>query len=106
MAKDEQYFSWDNFDEIVELDKHFSFICDMFDKYGWEEYTKEQLVKQFGVIKGKQKKNKIIISVVGEASTGKSSFINAILKVDLLVSGALQGTTVVPTVWSMQRIIG
>lgn len=98
MAKDEQYFSWDNFDEIVELDKHFSFICDMFDKYGWEENTKEQLVKQFGVIKGKQKKNKIIISVVGEASTGKSSFINAILKVDLLVSGALHGTTVVPTV--------
>ena len=98
MAKEEQYFTWDNFDEIAELEKHFSFIKDMLDKYEWKECDKGEFVQKIEIIKEKQKKNKIVISVLGETSIGKSTFINALLKTDLLSSGVLQKTTIVPTI--------
>ncbi len=38
------------------------------------------------------------ISIIGEFSTGKSTFINALLRKELLVSSAMQGTTVASTI--------
>ena len=49
-------------------------------------------------IKQKQRDRKLNISVVGEFSTGKSTFINALLRQKLLVSSPIQGTTLASTV--------
>ena len=91
-------FSWDNLRELTELDGHIEFAGELLRRYGWDELSQPELLRQYRLICEKQQDPKLNISVIGEFSVGKSSFINALLRSELLQSGALQGTTTVP-VW-------
>ena len=91
-------FSWDNLRELTELDGHIEFAGELLMRYGWDEQSQPALLRQFRLICEKQRDPKLNLSVIGEFSVGKSSFINALLRSELLQSGALQGTTTVP-VW-------
>lgn len=91
-------FSWDNLRELTELDGHIEFAGELLMRYGWDEQSQPALLRQFRLICEKQRDPKLNLSVIGEFSVGKSSFINALLRSELLESGALQGTTTVP-VW-------
>lgn len=84
--------------ENVDISCYIEFIGSLIHKYEWDGKTKKHLVSQLQLIHNKQKDKKLNLSVVGEFSTGKSSFINALLGYDLLVSSVVQGTTVVNTV--------
>jgi len=97
MAKEENYFSWDNFDEIAEIDLHLSYSNEIVNKYDFSEETRKNIFVYLDKIKECQKKSSIKVCIIGEASTGKSAFINAFLRMDLLTSGALQGTTLICT---------
>lgn len=98
MLKDSNYFSWRNISEMADIDSHIVFATTLMGKYDWEEATKHRLEKQVSAIVDKQNDNLLNISVIGEFSTGKSSFINALVGYELLAVNVIQGTTVAITI--------
>lgn len=98
MLKDSNYFSWRNISEMADIDSHIVFATTLMGKYYWEEATKHRLEKQVSAIIAKQNDNLLNISVIGEFSTGKSSFINALVGYELLAVNVIQGTTVAITI--------
>lgn len=98
MLKDSNYFSWRNISEMADIDSHIVFATTLMGKYDWEEATKHSLEKQLSAIVDKQNDNLLNISVIGEFSTGKSSFINALVGYELLAVNVIQGTTVAITI--------
>lgn len=98
MLKDSNYFSWRNISEMADIDSHIVFATTLMGKYDWEEATKHRLEKQVSANVDKQNDNLLNISVIGEFSTGKSSFINALVGYELLAVNVIQGTTVAITI--------
>lgn len=80
------------------IDSHIVFASTLMGKYDWEEATKSNLEKQLTTIVEKQDDKMLNISVIGEFSTGKSSFINALVGYELLAVNVIQGTTVAITI--------
>lgn len=105
---EEDYFSVHNLDKLAEIDGHMSFIEKLVKKYSSMPQDTRQtgtvgcdwnlIQEQLRLIRKKMNEKKLNISVIGEFSTGKSTFINALLRKELLASSALQGTTVASTV--------
>lgn len=83
---------------MADIDSHIVFATALMGKYDWEEATKHSLEKQLSAIVDKQNDNLLNISVIGEFSTGKSSFINALVGYELLAVNVIQGTTVAITI--------
>ena len=96
--KESNYFSWRNISEMADIDSHIVFASTLMGKYDWEEATKHSLEKQLATIVEKQNDKMLNISVIGEFSTGKSSFINALVGYELLAVNVIQGTTVAITI--------
>lgn len=96
--KENNYFSWRNISEMADIDSHIVFASTLMGKYDWEEATKSNLEKQLATIVEKQNDKMLNISVIGEFSTGKSSFINALVGYELLAVNVIQGTTVAITI--------
>lgn len=107
------YFSTANLKELTEIDSHLEFVESMTHKYkaletketiqnsGKPQNTKyhwDGIYDQIERIKAKKNDEKLNLSIIGEFSTGKSTFINALLGKELLASSALQGTTVASTI--------
>lgn len=84
--------------EYVDISGHIEFVESLIKRYEWDNDTKKNLDSQLQLIHNKQNDKCLNLSVVGEFSTGKSSFINAFLGENLLVSSVIQGTTVVNTI--------
>lgn len=97
------FFSWENFSEITDFEHHLAFVEMMIHKYKWEEEVRKNLILQLKRIKKKQQDKKLNLSVVGDFSTGKSTFINALLREELLTSSSMQGTTVVSTIMEYSK---
>lgn len=95
---EDNYFSWRNISEMADIDSHIVFASTLMGKYDWEEATKYNLEKQLATIIEKQNDKKLNISVIGEFSTGKSSFINSFVGYELLAVNVIQGTTVAITI--------
>lgn len=83
---------------MADIDSHIVFASTLMGKYAWEEALKHKLEKQLSVIVEKQNDKFLNISVIGEFSTGKSSFINALVGYELLAVNVIQGTTVAITI--------
>ena len=94
----ENYFSWDNLSEMADIQSHITYATTVLNKYNWDDSVKRSLKKQVDTIVAKQNDKVLNISVIGEFSTGKSSFINALVGHELLAVNVLQGTTVAITI--------
>ena len=94
----ENYFSWDNLSEMADIQSHITYATTVLKKYNWDDSVKRSLKKQLDTIVAKQNDKVLNISVIGEFSTGKSSFINALVGHELLAVNVLQGTTVAITI--------
>lgn len=94
----ENYFSWDNLSEMADIQSHIKYATTVLNKYNWDDSVKRSLKKQLDTIVAKQNDKVLNISVIGEFSTGKSSFINALVGHELLAVNVLQGTTVAVTI--------
>ena len=92
------YFSWKNFSELADLNGHIAFATDVIQRHQWQPAVLATLKMALERIVTKQNDKKLNVSVIGEFSTGKSTFINALLRRELLAASALQGTTVAVTV--------
>lgn len=96
--QDKDYFSLNNLGTLSRIDEHLSFVEGIVEKYSEKNFTWKDVRQQIEFIRKKKNDKKLNISVIGEFSTGKSTFINALLRKELLASSALQGTTVASTV--------
>ena len=83
-------------DDYVEIAR------ELIDKYKWKKSADKALRERLAKIREKQKDKCLNLSVVGEYNTGKSTFINALLRAEVLRSSYIEesgtGTTVVSTV--------
>lgn len=84
--------------EIMNTGEYISFAEELINKYGWEASAEKSLREQLSKIKEKDSDKELNLSIVGEFSVGKSTFINALLREELLMSNILQGTTAAATV--------
>lgn len=70
------------------------FVQSISTKYDWLPSVKTKISRDLEFIKAKQNDDNLNLSIIGEFSSGKSTFINALLRDDLLEVDVLQGTTV------------
>ena len=94
----DNYFSWENLSEMADIQSHITYATTVLNRYNWDDSIKRSLKKQLDAIVAKQNDKVLNISVIGEFSTGKSSFINALVGHELLAVNVLQGTTVAITI--------
>lgn len=92
------YLSLDNLKEIAEIDSHIKIAESLINKYQWPDDVHEELGKKLQRIISKEKDKSLNLSVIGEFTTGKSTFINAFIRNNLLVSSIMQGTTLANTI--------
>lgn len=87
-----------NFTNI--LTPHIQFVRDVFGRYEWEAHVKREFEADLYNLQQRLNDDCVNIAVVGEFSSGKSSVINAMLGMDLLVMDDLPDTTLVPSIIS------
>lgn len=95
---DEDFFSSDNLDELTGIEDYAAFAETMLERYPWPGEQRQDFDRRLQRIRSRKNQQKLNVSVIGEFSTGKSTFINALLRGNLLQTGSVQGTTVVSTV--------
>lgn len=97
-SADENYFDVKNLGQIADINGHLDFLEKIAEKYILEKDDKGNFNSILSATKRKQNDKLLNMSVVGEFSSGKSTFINALMRNELLSSCSLQGTTVANTV--------
>lgn len=85
-------------DDLIDVNGNLEFIEAVNTKYDWSSKNSEEIKNRLCDIRIKQEDKNLNLSVIGEFSTGKSTFINALIRSDLLESDILQGTTAAATV--------
>lgn len=80
------------------IGKYITLAEELINKYDWNTSVKKDLTDRLEKIHKKHKDKKLNLSVIGEFSVGKSTFINALLRNKLLQTAMLGGTTVASTV--------
>ena len=95
VAKD---YSINNLYEIADIDNHVTFLKRLIKRYTWTVSVNENLQIDLNFIDQKKRDKNLNLSIIGEFSCGKSTFINALLRENLLVTDIIQGTTVASTV--------
>ena len=92
--------------QMADIDGHIQFMKTLMKKYEFPWKQREQLQAELKKIQVRQNEKTLNMAVIGEFSSGKSSFINALLRENLLETDAIQGTTVASTLigYSPERI--
>lgn len=91
--------SWSlNSKAVNSINSNSEFVKSLSSKYEWSQSVKSKVSRDLEFIKEKQADNNLNLSIIGEFSSGKSTFINALLREDLLEADVLQGTTVASSV--------
>ncbi len=83
--------------QLAAVDGKLEFILSVLKKYDFPEETAARVRREHDAIAARMKDTRLKMAVVGEFSSGKSSFINALLREELLETDVLQGTTVLST---------
>ena len=95
----ENSFNTNQFDEVTEFPAHLAFVEGLLDRYDLDAVTMKRLRDEIEKLRRKHDDKLLNLSVLGEFSTGKSTFINALLRRDgFLQSSSLQGTTTTATI--------
>ncbi len=84
--------------EAANLDDHIQYTKTLLDRHAWSAEARGQIVAALERIRLKLADPALYLGVVGEFSAGKSTFINAIIRDDLLKTDVLQATTAAATV--------
>lgn len=98
-------------DQLTNIDDYITFAEELIERYTWKEDIRQSLTQRLDRIKQKQKDLFLNLSVIGEFNTGKSTFINALMREDLLRSSYIElgsvGTTVAATIleYSPERFL-
>lgn len=75
--------------------EYLEYLKDILQQYeGWSEQERKNLEKDIGVIEKKMQDPNLYLGVIGSFSSGKSTFINAVMERRIMPTDAIQGTTV------------
>jgi len=74
-----------------------AFIAGLLSRYPWEPERKELLQSSLNKILIRQNDEKLYLGIIGEFSSGKTTFLNTLLQSDFLKTHAVQGTTLITT---------
>jgi GTPase Era involved in 16S rRNA processing len=85
-------------DDLIDLNGNLELIESLVRKHELSDENTDEIERRLKEIRDKQEDKNLNLSVIGEFSTGKSTFINALIRADILESDILQGTTVAATV--------
>ena len=88
----------DSMREIADIDNHIAFLNTLLKKHAWDKTARKKIVADLAFIEQKKNDETLHLSIVGEFNAGKSTFINALLRDNLLEADIIQGTTVASTV--------
>ena len=88
----------ENSKALAEIDSSVAFVETLLGRYTWDETERANIAADLNFIHRKRKDKYLNLSIIGEFSSGKSTFINALLRENLLESANLQGTTTANTV--------
>ena len=95
----ENSFNTNQFDEVTEFPSHLTFVEGLLDRYDLDAETMKRMRAEIDKLRRKHDDKLLNLSVLGEFSTGKSTFINALLRRDgFLQASSLQGTTTTATI--------
>ena len=83
--------------EISGIDDLVKYVDDLSVRCGWSDDVRIPILADLKQIRSRLTDPRLYLGVVGEFSAGKSTFINALLGVELLKEDSLQGTTCAPT---------
>lgn len=83
--------------KISGIDDLIRYVDDLSVKCGWSDADRIPILTDLNQIRSRLADPRLYLGVVGEFSAGKSTFINALLGVELLKEDILQGTTCAPT---------
>ena len=83
--------------EISGIGALVKYVDDLSIRCGWSEDDRIPILADLKQIQSRLADPRLYLGVVGEFSAGKSTFINALLGVELLKEDVLQGTTCAPT---------
>ena len=83
---------------LAEIDDSIAYVQSLLKKYKWERSESAKITKDLDFIVRKRNDKNLYLSVIGEFSSGKSTFINALLREELLGSKNLGGTTIANTI--------
>jgi len=81
----------------VDLKATLSLVKSVLENHPWSESTIREIQRSIQEIEERASDKSLYLAVIGEFSVGKSSFINALLRENLLKSDVIQGTTAAPT---------
>lgn len=84
--------------ETANVNSHITFIERLLRDHTWNNNRGAYYLSQLEKIKQKQNDTNMYLAVIGEFSSGKSSFINAMMRDELLMTNVIQGTTASATV--------
>lgn len=82
----------------VDISSQLAFASDLLNKYRWEQNQRGEILAFIQKIQERVQDPSLYLAVVGEFSSGKSTFINALIRDDLLATDVLQATTSAATV--------
>ena len=80
------------------ITENLAFAEHILNYYDWDSTELHEIVSEINKVKEKVNDKNLYLTVVGEFSSGKSTFINALLRDDLLESNVVQGTTISNTI--------
>lgn len=84
--------------ESYNIEGYVNYIEYITSKYSFDEIINNKLKRDLKFIKNKLKDENLNLSIIGEFSSGKSTFIDALLRDNILETDVVQGTTTSSTV--------
>ncbi|MDD3588470.1 MAG: dynamin family protein [Thermoguttaceae bacterium] len=91
--QDQPILSTEELYKIVKLPKIFTWIKNLLSRYQWQTSKMATFVTALDDIQRRMEEKRLYLGVIGEFSSGKSTFINALLEDELLTTSVLQATT-------------
>lgn len=79
------------------INELFQYLENKKNYYNWEQSKWQEIESGFHLLLKRIRDKKLYLGIVGEFSSGKSTFINALLGLDVLKEDVLAGTTCAPT---------
>lgn len=77
---------------IRTIEQHIEFLEQIIQKPSISDYARQELYQQINRVRQRSADSNLYLAIVGEFSSGKSTFINALLRDDLLKTSALVAT--------------
>ena len=94
----------DNSEFLVKLDEHLQFTEELISRHDIPKSTRKDLLKQVKKIRKKSSDSTLKLAIIGEFSSGKSTFINALLREELLKISAKPTTAAATYISSGEAI--